>query len=494
MKHVLNLIQRHWVLLCFLLLIGLVVRLYKIDTPLADWHSWRQADTASVTREYVKHNYPLLLSHYHDLSDIPNGLNNVDGYRMVEFPIVNYLVAQVIRQHPQFDLVVTSRLFSVGFSLISLIALYSIVWQLSGKKLLAFLSTAVYAVLPYVVFYSRVILPEPAMIMTQLVSLASFIAWINSDQGKTLSFKRWGFYLLSVVSFAMALLFKPMAIFIAPVFVIIAFWKLGLNVFKKWELWVFPILTLIPLWLWRQWIVRYPSGIPASSWLFNGNGIRLRPAWWRWLFADRLGRLILGYWGTVLLAFGVIAREGKQKLSLFDVTSIVWTLSMILYLVVIATGNVQHDYYQVMLVPIICILVGRGIWWMMTQLPKVASPWVVYPTLLLILFLTAQFSWYEVKGYYNINNPAIVKAGQRIDQVTPADAKVIAPYQGDTAFLFQTNRTGWPIGGRIEEKINLGAKYYVSTAYDDEAKELEKKYTLIEKNADFVIIELQKNR
>ncbi len=491
MKNVLNVLQRHWILLFFLLGIGLLTRLYKINTPLADWHSWRQADTASVTREYAKHDYPFLLSHYHDLSDIPNGLNNIEGYRMVEFPIVNYGVAQVLRQYPQLDLVTTSRLFSVGFSLVSLIALYSIVWQLSGKKLLAFLSTVVYAVLPYAVFYSRVILPEPAMMMTQLVSLSFFIAWISSVQKKNTPLKTGLFYLLSIVSFSLALLFKPMAIFIAPVFVVIAFWKFGLNAVKRWELWLFPIVTLIPLWFWRQWIARYPSGIPASSWLFNGNGIRLRPAWWRWLFADRLGRLILGYWGILFFGLGIVAREGKQKLSLFDAVSITWALSMFAYLVVIATGNVQHDYYQVMLVPLICILVGRGIWWMMTQLPKFASAWVVYPTLILILFLMAQFSWYEVKGYYNINNPAIVKAGQVIDQITPPDAKVIAPYMGDTAFLFQTNRTGWPIGGRIEEKMSMGAKYYVTTAYDDEAKALEKKYTLLEKTPDYVIIELR---
>jgi hypothetical protein len=42
-----------------------------------------------------------------------------------------------------------------------------------------------------------------------------------------------------------------------------------------------------------------------------------------------------------------------------------------------------------------------------------------------------------------------------------ADAKVIAPYMGDTAFLFQTNRTGWPIGFEIDKKIAEGAQYYV---------------------------------
>ncbi len=51
-------------LLGFILIVGLVVRLYRINEPLADWHSWRQADTAAVTREYVKNGIDLLRPRY----------------------------------------------------------------------------------------------------------------------------------------------------------------------------------------------------------------------------------------------------------------------------------------------------------------------------------------------------------------------------------------------------------------------------------------------
>ena len=42
-------------LLALIFLGGFVVRLYKINNPIADWHSWRQADTSAVTRNYVKY-------------------------------------------------------------------------------------------------------------------------------------------------------------------------------------------------------------------------------------------------------------------------------------------------------------------------------------------------------------------------------------------------------------------------------------------------------
>jgi hypothetical protein len=107
-----------------------------------------------------------------------------------------------------------------------------------------------------------------------------------------------------------------------------------------------------------------------------------------------------------------------------------------------------------------------------------------------IIVFTIGMSWYDIKGYYQINNPAIVEAGKAIDRLTPKDAKVIAPYNGDTAFLYQTRRSGWPVGYYIEKRIAAGATYYVSTSYDDEARDLEKRYTLVEKNDQFIIIKL----
>jgi hypothetical protein len=478
-----------WVLLAGVFAVSLAVRLNKLTTPLADWHSWRQADTVSVTREYVKHNYPILYPHYMDLSDIPSGLNNVDGYRMVEFPIINYGIAMLLRQFPTLSIVVTSRLVSIGFSMISLLGLYALVVAMTQRKFLAALTAAVFGLLPFSVYYSRTALPEPAFVCFQVLSVLFFFLWVEAVKKKGIWWRRVVWALLTIASFALALLMKPMAIFVAPVLGVMAVYELGLAALWQFEFWVL-LLAFAPLAAWRKWILQFPSGIPASSWLFNGNGIRLRPAWWRWLFEDRLGRLIMGYWGLVFLTLGLMVKEGKKHLSLFDVVTLTWAASMMAYLVVIATGNVQHDYYQVTMTPAIALVFARGLWAVPQLAKKIGSPWVVYPVAAFVLALSAFFSWYEVSGYYNINNPAIIHAGQEIDATTPPDVKVIAPYSGDTAFLFQTNRTGWPIGGRIEEKIKMGASYYVTTAEDDEAKQLEKKYPVLEKTPEFIILKL----
>lgn len=474
-----------WVALGLIVLLGLVARLYKIDTPLADWHSWRQADTASVTREFVKNEYPIWQPHFHDLSNIPSGIENLEGHRMVEFPLPNYAIAQTLKSQPNLDLVVASRVASALVSLITIFALFSLTLRTSKSLLLASITSGLYATLPFAVFYSRVILPEPYLIAFGLLSLVFFVQWIDSKKTFYSSSSFWS----SIIFLALALLMKPVAVFLGPVYLALAVQKLGWKkTLVRWEL-LFFALAFIPLVIWRWHVSQFPEGIPAAAWLLNGNGIRLRPAWWRWLFGDRIGQLILGYWGTAFAVLGLVIKSSK-KMSAHTVLTISMVSSAFLYLVVIATGNVQHDYYQAFILPALCLLVGRGIWIGLQPKQFQLQTWIAPVVTLVAVGLMYFFSWYYVRGYYNINNPAIVEAGTFVDANTPENAIVIAPYQGDTAFLFQTNRTGWPIGGLIDQRIANEAEYYITTALDDEAKSLMEQYQVIEQNERFTLIKL----
>lgn len=82
-----------WVLV-ILFALGFLVRLYKFNNPVADWHSFRQGDTNAVSQIYVNDGINLLYPRFFDISNVPSGIyDNPKGYRFVEFPIYN--VAQV---------------------------------------------------------------------------------------------------------------------------------------------------------------------------------------------------------------------------------------------------------------------------------------------------------------------------------------------------------------------------------------------------------------
>ena len=468
-------------LLVLIALLAFMLRLYKIDTPLLDWHSWRQADTASVTREFQKNGIQLLYPKYHDLSNIPSGLPNPEGYRMVEFPLYNALVASLLAVAPQLPLVVTSRVVSILFSIGTLISLFFFVTSYYGKKA-GYLAAFFFAVLPYSIFYSRVILPEPVMVFFSTFSITCFRFFLLRNSNK--------YYFLSLASIAISFLLKPFTAFLAPVYIVMIFEQRSLKeVARDLRLYVYGVLAVVPFLLWRDWIQQFPEGIPASDWLFNGNGIRFRPAWVRWLGYERITKLILGYIGILALPVSLFESTMKKKFILLS-----WWLGIGLYFTVIATGNVQHDYYQALLTPIISFTLAHAVLvadkWIANKTNALVSVGLLSVVTGVMLFL----GWQQVKGYFNINHPEYAEVGQIAQEVLPEDALVIAPqYGGDTAFLFQTNRRGWPLGFMIDEKIEQGAKYYVTTTLDDEAKELAKKYFIVEQTEKYLILDLTKD-
>lgn len=462
------------VILLLILILAFLLRLYRIDNPVADWHAFRQADTASVTHEYTKADYiDLLRPKYHDLSNIQSGLNNLDGYRMVEFPIINALLALILKTLPALDLVLISRLTAVFTSLLTITVLYQLVKEISGFKT-ALLSALVYAVLPYSVYYSRVVLPEPYFVFFSTFGLWQFYLFAKKQN--------WQNYFGSITGLALAALLKPFVLFLAPVYLVIIWHFRHRKLLLDLRIYLLPVLAFAPMIWWREWIKNFPSGVPASDWLFNGNDIRLRPAWFRWLFYERLAKLFLGYAGLIFLLANLL----KKGRGFYIYAG--WWFSIILYFVVIAAGNVQHDYYQNFALPIISVSLARGILILHEKLPnKIAAL-----TIGLISLIGLAFAWRELAGYFNVNNWEYVKAGQAVDQLVAKDALVIAPAMGDTHFLFQTKRRGWPIGFEIDEKIALGASIYVSTSYDWEAKALEEKYPVLAKTPEYIIIELTK--
>lgn len=464
-----------WVL-AVILLAGFLARLYRVDEPLGDWHSWRQADTLAVTREYVKNGIDLLRPKYMDLSSIPSGRDNPKGWRMVEFPVVNGLTALIVRGVGEMgDLVIWGRMVSIIFSLGSIVFLYLIARRFSGERT-ALISATVFALLPYNIYFSRTILPEVPLVFFSLAAIYFSVPPAN--------------FWLSAGSAAMALLLKPYAIFLGLPILYLG-WKhenlpgRRLNKFVK--LFVWAVVVLMPFLLWRVWITQFSEGIPAFTWLLNGNGIRFKGAFFRWIFADRIGRLILGYWGLIPFGLGLAIKPNQKEGWFYHW----WLLGILGYLVIFATGNVQHDYYQIIAVPIIAIFVAKGIEFLFSP-PKVFSKYISLLIVFCSLLFALAFGWFHIRDYFNINHPEIVEAGRAADKVLAADAKVVAPYDGDTAFLFQTNRKGWSIGGGIEDKVSKGATHYVSVRFDEETSGLMERCGVMVKTDKYVIIDLRK--
>jgi len=440
-----------------------IPRLYKINNPVADWHSWRQADTAAVARNFAQGRFNLLYPQSDSLMALNlQRLPNPDRLFINEFPFYNAIVAVLYQQFGVHE--AYARLVSVGFASLGAVFLFWLAKDLFGSKI-ALVTGLFYAFNPYNIYYGRVIMPDPIFVSLSIISLYLFV-----------NFK---FILFSFV-FALAMLVKPYAIFILlPCF----YWAVVSHKLKQFCL---ALLSLLPFLLWRYHYSLHPEANFDTTWLFNRTNIRFSGAFFRWLIYDRLNRLIFATGGFVLLIIGVLRSYLDKKKALI----FVWLFSVVAYMTIFAMGNVTHDYYQLPLLPVGSILVAFGFWAIIDQAKTPLSKWLNPVIALVLLILSFAFGWYEIRGFFNINHPEIVAAGQAVDRLTPQDALVIAAYNSDPAFLYQTNRHGWPDGVDIEAKVKQGATHYVSVNYDNVAQYLEAKCPVLEKTDSYIIIEI----
>lgn len=479
-----------WFSLTLILVLGIAARSYKITAPIADWHSWRQADTAAVARNFLKFGFDPLRPRYDDLSNIQSGKDNPQGWRMVEFPLYQLTAAGMARVFGGFSIEVWLRIVSI---LCSVGTALLVAWLVSRTVNTAsgVVTGVLLAILPYNVYYGRTILPEVPLVFLSTLSIVTAYMysamWPVHHPGRS---QRTLLFFLSALSGSMALLVKPTGVFLLLPAVLLFMNMLRTQKRAILLLGLWALIVAVPVLLWRQWIANFPEGIPAYGWLFNSGNIRFKGAWFYWLWAKRLGELILGYWGLIPFALGVALRPSKDEHWLFHA----WLFGIISYWVVVASGNVQHDYYQIVAIPPILVFTAKGIVHLMRE-RVLFHPLVAKGVALVSVMFMLAFSWYTIRTYYWINKPEIVEAGRSADALLPADAKVIASYNGDTTFLYQINRQGWPLGFDIDKKIAMGATHYVTISPgedDGETMDLASRYEVLIRNERFAIIDLRK--
>ena len=455
-----------------------IVRLYKINRPVADWHSWRQTDTAAVARNFAKNKINLLFPQSDSfLINNEKGLPNPNRYFINEFPFYNAIVALLYKQ---FGInTALARLVSVFFASLGNLFLYLIVRKLFDLKT-AIVASLFYALNPYNIFYGSTIMPDPTFVSLSIISLYLALIWTET--------KKWFWTISLTITFSLAMLVKPYAIFMSlPIFYwVIINWRS--KIISNWQTYFVFIVSYLPLLLWRYHIHNHPEGAFASTWLLNGDNIRFTGSFFRWIIFDRLNRLIFATGAFVLFVFGILKSYQSKNGSLI----FVWLISVALYITIFAKGNVTHDYYQMPIVAPGSILVALGFFGIINYSKDIKLKLLNIVVALSLFILSFAFGWFEVRGYFNINNPAIVEAGIKADQILPKDALVVADYSGDPAFLYQTNRYGYPVVERpIAEYPKIGVNYLISVKPNDEGiKNLTNKCKVLDKEQNFVIIQL----
>lgn len=475
--------------LFLILVLGLVLRLYKVNSPLADHHSWRQTDSAAVIRNLAFDKFDVLRPQWNNFVHT-NAANkpNPNRYFFEDFPLAFDVYPALLLKFLGNNVLVL-RLGSIVFSLLTLVFLYLFISDITNKRT-GLIAAGLYAVLPYSVFFTRGVFQEIPLNLYAVASLFFLNRYLKKE--------KIALFVAAIIFNCLLFLTKPYAlVFLLPEMVL--FWqKEKFSLVKNRKMYLYFGLSLVPFIAWWFWVRRFPEGIPYSGWLLNEGNIRFKGSFFYWIFAERLGTLIMGIWGVLFLGAGLFAFNGLKDLVFY-----VWLAALFVYVSVIAKGNVTHDYYQIPFVPVISYFMAKGISFLLGYQKKVNEKIMALVLVGFILALALAFSWYNVRGFYNLQS-GVDLAGDFVDKNVPEDALVIAGDGADPTLLYNTNRKGWTVGygSRYENTPDViqklkteGAGYYVTTTLGQIKstsfyQSMKEKYPVIKETDQFIIFKL----
>ena len=432
--------------------LAFILRIHKIDSPIIGMHSWRQADTAAIARNYYEYGYDFFYP------QVDWGGNSL-GYIEAEFPVYSYMVALLYKPFGVHEFL--GRLLSIIFSLISIYFLYKFVTKLLNKEI-ALWSCFFFAILPPNIFYSRSFQPESALIMSLILGIYFFYQWLETE-------KTW-YFALSAVFISLACLLKIPSFYVFLPILYLAWTKNGKKVFLQWSLWLYGVLVLVPVILWYSHAYRLylMSGLTFGIWEYgtdkwgNWNLVFSLKFWNRILF-QHLAEDYLVWIGFVLLIIGFFIRRKNKQEYLFDV----WILALFVYVVIVAKGNYIHLYYQLpFMIPAVVFLGKVFARYFSWREHKKGRAWGLAISLLVMIALAAvRYQIYVKKE--NTQNSDEYKLAQIVKKKIEDGSLVIAVDFNDPTFFYLSHKKGWHAFPHqlktsfVSQRKREGARYIV---------------------------------
>ena len=407
------------------LLVGATLRLIQIQAPILGIHSWRQADTAAMARNFAEQGMNLLLPQI-DWGGAGSGVVEA------EFPLYPYAVALLYRLFGVQEWL--ARGLSVLCSLLTIVLVVRIGRQLVGERA-GWWGGLFYAVLPIPVFYGRTVQPEAALMLLAALALERFLAWLRGGRLAALG--------VSWLAFTAACLIK-----------VLPFLWLGLPLLwlwgqaHRWKIarragsWLFAVsaLAVTAAWSWHAHQLGQASGLSFGFWGGEANRYSwtdlFAPGYWLGL-GVRVSVRNLAVLGLPLLVLGLLARPGPQVRVLP-----VGLAAVLLAGALAPESSAVHEYYQLPLMLFACPLMGLG-WVQLRQQATIwgrQGAWVLL-TLLILVSLTVLGVDYWSRE--RVAGSPVLELAQQIQARTPPGAKVVVASGSDPTVLYLANRKGW---------------------------------------------------
>ncbi len=461
-------------------LIGLILRLYAINSPLLDKQGYRQCHTAMQARNFYRHGFNILKPEI-------DGNGSIRTIGPGEFPLFPFLVAvgyKIFGVKEWFG-----RFINIVFSLFAALMLYFLVKKYYGVTIAKF-SFIIFLILPYGIYFSRTF-QRYSMVLCFLISLVYFFSnWLDN--------RRLYDLLLSILFGILSFLVQPPSVYIGIVLIYLAYRKFGVKIFLKVELWVFSFIVLLFPVLWIVYFKNNFGGVFTES-MHNWLILTHYTKWLNFRFIERTmfvypSDLALTAVGYILFIAGLFVKNNNKV----KWTFYFWLLGLYIYfaLELYFTYVVLHPYYYYQLVPIASVFVGKTLSELWNR--KVFKK---YGKLLTVvsLFLIFVSGVLRIRKYYNVNW-TYFKAS-KVARISTEKHSIIITNIDSPEILYYADRRGWFISNwddvktRVNDLKKRGAQYFVFLYNKEKSnKQLEKylkdNFNLLVQEKEFLIFNI----
>lgn len=438
--------------------LGCALRLYRLDVPFIDAHSWRQVTNADIARLWTEG--PI------DFFYPPVSWGGPDGRVGLEFPLLHLAMALVWRAVGISD--IAGRLVPIAFSLVGIWWMYRLGTRLFDRgagRAAAFLL----AVSPSVVYFARTPISDTPMLTFSIGAVLGYVAYQQT--------RRLSHAIGAAAALALAGLVKIPAILVLGPIVWLALierpWRLlkdpwytggltaALGVTALWYLHADQIFQETGL---TQAIFR-PSGTYPSDIAQFAGPFTTVSHWTRaeFLTRDTFEELFYRYrdlhlttiFAVVTLAGACTWRWPFRARSIVDV----WTLAAFSLVAVSLAGQVPHEFHQLPTLAPLALYFGMaaGPLFAPEAFARFAPPARVALRVVTAVALTA-IAWLGfvdsgvIQRLYrpDLLNTALMDGGRAIEHATPRDALLVTiEYErygsNSPMLLYFAHRKGWSL-------------------------------------------------
>jgi len=409
--------KQNWFLLV-VIIFGLILRLKDFYVIPIDAHPMRQTDTECVA--YFL--YTGKASFFKPKACLMRPVSNTDGYFFLEMPFYEGLIAisyKIFGVYPWAARLVNLCLYTLGS-----LALYGFMSKWWNKRVGLF-SVITFAVVPGSIFFvGHAIHPDAMAVSFILISL--YFGWKYKENGKLLNL------LLSGLTLGISVASRPFGLICLP----LLGYFLYLRKSKWWNYLIILFLGVGFYGWWRWWTGYLNIDVSWENWVLAGREKLFDLGLLKNLILKNIVGETMGKVVSLLAGIGLITGIIKKEKRIIPL--ILWLMGVFVYWLIVPNGNLVHQYYADVYIPLVVILAAIGL-----DLIWKKSALLVFLIIPLMIYNGVRTSNYHFDIRFNTGAVGIA---EEIKKEIPEDKKIIYLATDDSIPLSLSHHQGWMLG------------------------------------------------